>query len=236
MKIQRKKGHSIPVAFVVNYNFGRFMHGGLVLEMPPLKKYKVDLRCQGEHSTMRQRIHRIVKGATMKDGVLVPSRGEVVLTLGGGMTVNGTTTHGGQQLFSVFEFINVVCEREGAYAPEQWRRLMRTNFVLDVRSMRGGAAPDLGEMTSVSFAHRRRREPILGSEAAMTVRGLARLLEVLDEAAGDVKEVVARVLTRCLHGASSAIEAVPERREKRKRAAIADASALMHTNATFIDA
>ena len=172
---------------------------------------------------MRQRIHRIVKGATMKDGVLVPSRGELVLTLGGGMTVNGTTTHGGQQLFSVFEFINVVCEREGAYATDQWRRLMRTNFVLDVRSMRGGAEPDLGEMTSVSFAHRRRREPILGSEPAMTVRGLARLLETLDEAAGDVTAVVARVLTRCLHGASSAIEAAveaaPERREKRKRAA-----------------
>jgi hypothetical protein len=165
-------------------------------------------------------MHRIVKGATMKDGVLVLSPGEVVLTIGVDASVNGTTTHGGQQLFSVFEFINVVCEREGAYAVDKWRSLMRTNFVFEVHSMRADVHPDLGEMTSVSFARRRRREPILGSEPAMTVRVLTRLLAALGEAVVDLREITEKVLSCCMHGVTSAIEAAvepaaPESREKR---------------------
>ena len=48
---------------------------------------------------------------------------ELLLRLAADVTVRGTTTPEGMQVFSVYDFINLVCQKNGTYAHNAWARL-----------------------------------------------------------------------------------------------------------------
>ena len=51
----------------------------------------------------------------------------LLLKLAGDVKVRGTTTHDGMQVFSVYDFINLVCQKNGTYALQAWARLISEN-------------------------------------------------------------------------------------------------------------
>jgi len=47
----------------------------------------------------------------------------LLLKLAGTASVRGTTTSEGMQVFSVYDFINLVCQKTGSYAHNIWSRM-----------------------------------------------------------------------------------------------------------------
>ena len=47
----------------------------------------------------------------------------LLLKLAGNASVRGTTTSEGMQVFSVYDFINLVCQKTGSYAHNIWSRM-----------------------------------------------------------------------------------------------------------------
>jgi hypothetical protein len=47
----------------------------------------------------------------------------LLLKLAGDGTVRGTITSDGHQVFSVYNFINLVCDKRGRFANKAWERL-----------------------------------------------------------------------------------------------------------------
>ena len=48
----------------------------------------------------------------------------LLLKLAGDVEVRGTTTHDGMQVFSVYDFINLVYQENGTYARQAWALLI----------------------------------------------------------------------------------------------------------------
>jgi len=154
--------------------------------------------------------HTVYHGASVRDGVLVPSTGEVILRFHKNMhVVSGTTTPDGRQLFSVFEFMNLVCVESGGWAADEWRRLKETGLKKEIRQMKTGRVDaDLAEMVDVKVKKHSKYKYIYVSQPAMTVRGLQWLLAQLGDRVGEFFQVVAAgVFAGYLAGARGMVHA-----------------------------
>ena len=148
-------------------------------------------------------MHKIYHGAFVQDGVLVPSTGELILKFHASMgVVSGTTTAEGQHLFSVFEFVNLVCEQTGGYAAAEWKRLKSSGLKQEIRQMKSGKVhADLAEMVDVKVKKRSKYKYIYVAQPAMSVRGLQWLLAQLGAAVAEVfRDTAGRVLAGYLAG------------------------------------
>jgi hypothetical protein len=54
----------------------------------------------------------------------------LLLKFAGNASVRGTTTSEGMQVFSVYDFINLVCQKSGSYAHHTWSRLKPEDPIL----------------------------------------------------------------------------------------------------------
>jgi hypothetical protein len=126
--------------------------------------------------------HTVYHGASVRDGVLVPSTGEVILRFHKNMhVVSGTTTPDGRQLFSVFEFINMFYGTTGGDAVDEWKRLKSSGLKKEIQRMNNGRVDaDLAEIVYVKVKKHSKYKSIYVSQPAMTVKGLQWLLAQLD--------------------------------------------------------
>ena len=187
-------------------------------------------------------MHKIYHGATVHDGVLVPSTGELELRFHPSMgVVSGTTTTEGQHLFSVFEFVNLVCDKTGGYGADEWKRLKSSALQKEIRRMKTRKVHAmLAEMVDVKVKKRSKYKYIYVSQPAMSVKGLQWLLEQLGAGVDEVFGVtVRRVLAgyvsgdRGMLGVGVACTTVTGKRtlnrlERAEAAADADADAVVH--------
>ena len=142
------------------------------------------------------------------------------------MAVNGTTTTHGLQLFSVYEFISVVCERSILYSSDVFDCVMNSSRHCKLKIRGRLCKTDVGTMSNPQYNPRLRRVALTRRWVpAMTLKGLQRLLVALDKrVAADVRALVESVLERSMAGDASAIEATPppadavHRKRKRERA------------------
>jgi hypothetical protein len=122
-------------------------------------------------------------------------------------------------LFSVYEFISVVCERSILYSSDVFDCVMNSSRHCKFKIRGRLCKTDVGTMSNPQYNPRLRRVALTRRWVpAMTLKGLQRLLVALDKrVAADVRPLVEGVLERSMAGDASAVEGVPERREKRKR-------------------
>lgn len=185
-------------------------------------------------------MHKVYHGAIVQDGVLVPSTGEIVLRIHSSMgVVSGTTTTEAQHLFSVFDFMNMVLEKTGRYAADEWKRLKSSGLKREIRQMKTGKVhADLAEMVDVKVKKRSKYKYIYVTQPAMSVKGLQWLLAQLGAEVDEFfRETVAKVLAaymagdRGMLGAGVACTTVTGRRtlNRHERVAVAgDADAVVH--------
>ena len=119
----------------------------------------------------------------------------LTLKLAGDATVRGTTTSHGEQVFSVYEFINVVCRKTALYSIQVWVRLLRNH-----------KKPPFCYF-KVSFedntSHPMHMIP------AMTIAGLQRLLLILgNKVSGELRQTVEETFKCHMNGDASMITAV----------------------------
>ena len=121
---------------------------------------------------------------------------ELLLRLSADVTVRGTTTHEGMQVFSVYDFINLVCQKSGTYAHNAWARLKEADpnlkegdgFKMEILRYHA-------DSVSSTVKSRNRVTPV------MTLRQLQRLLLSLDnKVASDFRMIVEGIFTRYMSG------------------------------------
>jgi hypothetical protein len=133
----------------------------------------------------------------------------LLLMLPGDVSVMGTTTANGDQIFSVYQFINLVCERSGLFSSDEWKRMMRSKRLKT--KVRGGPFDrEFGMMRVPEYNPHRLQVPPTNrrvNSPAMTVTGLHRLLSLLrDKVDSDVCQLVGPLLERYMAGDKSMIE------------------------------
>lgn len=129
---------------------------------------------------------------------------ELILKLAGDATIRGTTTRDGQKFFSVYDFINLVCEKSGTYAHCTWARLISedSNFKDEIE-FKMESLKYHGEVVSFTRKTRSRQTPV------MTLRALQRLLLILNnKVASDFRRIVEATFTRFMSGDVSMIEEI----------------------------
>jgi hypothetical protein len=134
---------------------------------------------------------------------------ELLLTVATDATVRGTITAGGEHVFSVFNFINLTCDKRGTFGNKVWERLIRWDSVfkkeLDELYTKEFVNGLIGQDDQLSDTKktRRSRTPV------MTLRGLQRLLMILGgKVAADFRQIVEGVFTRYISGDLSMIEEI----------------------------
>jgi hypothetical protein len=134
---------------------------------------------------------------------------ELLLKLAGDATVRGTITADGQQVFSVFNFINLVCDKNGTFGNKVWERLTSKDSIfkneLDELSTKEFVNGLIGQDDQISHIKkmRRRRTPV------MTLRGLQRLLMILgSKVATDFRQIVEGTFTRYMSGDLSMVQEI----------------------------
>jgi hypothetical protein len=134
---------------------------------------------------------------------------ELVLRLASDATVRGTITFDGEQAFSVFNFINLMCNRHETFGNKVWERLTHKKSVykeeLDELSTKEFVNGLIGQDDQLSHTKktRRSRTPV------MTLRGLQRLLMILGgRVAAEFRQIVEGVFTRYMAGDRSMIEEI----------------------------
>lgn len=129
---------------------------------------------------------------------------ELLLKLSADATVRGTITAEGEQVFSVYDFINLVCQKNGTYAHNAWARLKDADsnlkegdgFKMEILHYHADS------LTS-TVRTRRRVTPV------MTLRQLQRLLLKLDnKVASDFRLIVEGVFTRYMSGDLTMIQEI----------------------------
>ncbi len=126
----------------------------------------------------------------------------LLLKLAGDVTVRGTTTPDGMQVFSVYDFINLVCQKTGSYSRQVWMRLMNSHFKDELEFNFISARTHLYQH-GTSGGKSTNRTP------AMTLRGLQRLLLILDnKVAAEFRQIVEGVFTRFQSGDLTMIEEI----------------------------
>jgi len=155
-------------------------------------------------------VTKVYPGGSVVDGEVVESTREVDMRLLPGMTVHGTTTDDGRQMFSVYEFINGAAGKTGAYAENEWKRMRHSPLKPVIRQMKAGwLEADLGEMTSVKVRKRSMYKHIFVSEPAMTVKGLMWLLEQLSGTDAWMREQLLVPMTDYMAGMRGMVTAAP---------------------------
>ena len=155
-------------------------------------------------------VTKVYHGGSVVDGEVVESTREVLMRFAPEMTVRGTTTTDGRQMFSVFEFINGAEEKTGEYAEAEWRRMRHSPLKTAIRQMKAGwLEADLGEMTSVKVRKRSMYKHIFVSEPAMSVKGLVWLLEHLDGVDAWTREQLLVPMTDYMAGKRDMATAAP---------------------------
>ena len=131
---------------------------------------------------------------------------ELLLRLAADVTVRGTTTPEGMQVFSVYDFINLVCQRNGTYAHNAWARLKdRDPNLKEGDGFKMEILRYHADSVSSTVISRNRVTPV------MTLRQLQRLLLSLDnKVASDFRMIVEGIFTRYIAGDVSMIEEIRE--------------------------
>jgi hypothetical protein len=144
---------------------------------------------------------------------------ELLLRLAGDATVRGTINADGDYMGSVYNFINLACNKRGRYAYKKWDRLTSENSEykdelekLVTYEYVKGLSGQIDHLSGLSgqidyLSHtketRRRETPV------MTLRGLQRLLMILGgKVAADFRQIVEGVFTRYLSGDLSMLEEI----------------------------
>ena len=94
---------------------------------------------------------------------------ELLLRIAGDATVRGLTTHAGLQVFSAYDFINLVCQKTGNYSKQVWKRL------IDVGCVR----KDEYTMKFTEYHYGIHQYTRVRQAPMMTLRALQRLLVIL---------------------------------------------------------
>jgi len=134
---------------------------------------------------------------------------ELILKLAGDVTVRGTINADGDHVGSVYNFINLACNKRGKYAYNVWDHLT---------SEKSGYKDELEELVTYEYLKglsteiqdlsntkktRRRKTPV------MTLRGLQRLMMILGgRVASEFRQIVEGVFTRYMGGDKSMLEEI----------------------------
>ena len=131
---------------------------------------------------------------------------ELLLRLAADVTVRGTTTSEGMQVFSVYDFINLVCQKNGTYAHNAWARLKdRDSNLKEGDGFKMEILRYHDDSVSSTVKSRNRVTPV------MTLRQLQRLLLSLDnKVASDFRMIVEGIFTRYIAGDVSMVEEIRE--------------------------
>lgn len=125
----------------------------------------------------------------------------LLLKLTADATLRGTITPDGQQWFSVYDFIDLVCQKTGSYSRQVWMRLISkdSKFKNEIEFKMHFFEYQFGTQEKM----RTRQTPV------MTLRGLQRLLMILDnKVAADFRQIVEGVFTRYMAGDHSMLEEI----------------------------
>jgi hypothetical protein len=134
---------------------------------------------------------------------------ELLLKLTGDATVRGTITSDGEYVGSVYNFINLACNKRGTFGNKVWERLIRWDSVfkkeLDELYTKEFVNGLIGQDDQLSDTKktRRSRTPV------MTLRGLQRLMMILGgKVAADFRHIVEGVFTRYMAGDRTMLEEI----------------------------
>ena len=128
---------------------------------------------------------------------------ELVLRLAADATVRGTITSDGEQVFSVYDFINLVCQKNGTYAHNAWARLKDADSNLKEGDGFKMEILHYHADSDRTVKTRRRVTPV------MTLRQLQRLLLSLDnKVADEFRLIVEGVFTRYMCGDLTMIQEI----------------------------
>jgi hypothetical protein len=124
---------------------------------------------------------------------------ELLLKLSEDATVRGTITSEGIQVFSVYDFINLVCEKSGNYSKQLWKRLIDADSEHEIEYTM--------EFTEYHYGiHRNTR---VRQTPMMTLRALQRLVLMLgSKVAIDFRKIVEGIFTRYISGDTGMIEEI----------------------------
>lgn len=134
---------------------------------------------------------------------------ELILKLAGNATVRGTITADGEYMGSVYNFINMACNKRGRYAYKVWERLISDDSVykdelykLFTLEYVKGLSAQIQDLSHTKKT-RSRETPV------MTLRGLQRLMMILGgNVAADFRHLVEGVFTRYMAGDKSMLEEI----------------------------
>ena len=130
----------------------------------------------------------------MKIPTLTPDMSILHLKLGD-TNVKGITTGDGVQVFSIYDFINVACQKTGTYSRKKWKRLISST------SKFTEVTEDLGLPTTT----RKTRWTTPG----MTIMGLQTLLHIINkEVKEDSRIIIETTFARYMQGDTSMITEV----------------------------
>ena len=134
---------------------------------------------------------------------------ELLLRLTEDATVRGAITSDGEHVGSVYNFINLACNKRGKFAYKVWERLTSDNSAykdelekLVTLEYVKGLSVHIGDLSHTKKT-RRRQTPV------MTLRGLQRLMMILGgQVAAEFRAIVEGVFTRYIGGDRSMIEEI----------------------------
>jgi hypothetical protein len=114
----------------------------------------------------------------------------------GDTNVQGITTRDGVQVFSIYDFINVACQKTGTYSRKKWKRLIsNTSKFTEVTE-------DLGLPTTTTRKTR-------WTTPGMTIMGLKTLLYIINkEVKEDLRIIIETTFARYMQGDTSMITQV----------------------------
>ena len=145
----------------------------------------------------------------MADFDIDSNMSELVLTLAADATVRGAITSDEEHVFSVFNFINLACNKHGTFGNKVWERLIRWDSVfkkeLDELYTKEFVNGLIGQDDQLSDTKktRRSRTPV------MTLRGLQRLMMILGgKVAAEFRQIVEGVFTRYMAGDRTMLEEI----------------------------
>jgi hypothetical protein len=125
----------------------------------------------------------------------------LVLRLAEDATVRGLTTRAGMQVFSAYDFINLVCPKSGNYSKQVWKRLISEDSIFK----------DEIEFTMEfsEYHYGIHRNTRIRQTPMMTLRALQRLVMILGgKVVADFRQIVEGTFTRFMAGDMSMIEEI----------------------------
>ena len=134
---------------------------------------------------------------------------ELLLKLTGNATVRGTITSDGEHVASVYNFINLACNKRGRYAYNKWDHLIseKSEYKDELKELVTyeyvkGLSTQIDDLSNTKKT-RRRETPV------MTMRGLQRLMMMLGgKVAAEFRQIVEGVFSRYISGDLSMIEEI----------------------------